>query len=127
MAAELWRWTPDGVANVSATEESWPVIRLDGKHLPDLDELVMWLAGLDESGEWAPGWELAGQYGEVDEPTAVPWRSDGQVVLRWLRTNPCCCDQPPNQPHGWHIDEARLDTEGEPIKRRGVFLGVWEW
>ncbi len=124
---ELWHWIPAGVARVSSTEESWPVIRFDGHHLPDLDELVLWLAGLDEEGGWSPVWDLAGRHGDPEEPTTVPWITDGEVPVQWLRTNPCSCAQPGQQPHGWHIDNARLDAEGLPLKRHGVFLGVWEW
>lgn len=114
-----------GVAAIHATEESGPVIRLDGKHLPDLDELLLYLAQLDSCGDVAPWWE--DRYNDCDAPMLVDWRGPGELRVQWLRMVPCSCAQPGEQPHGWHIDQAYLNGDGDPRQPRGAFLGVWEW
>lgn len=121
---------PRGVLAVHGPieDESIPLLRLDRKNPPDLDELVLWLATVDQDGEprQEPGWTLGpiredGEFG--DSPTYVPgWRVGGEVRVRWQRINPCNCDVI-DKPHGWHVGQHPGDGEEEP-HRPGVFLGV---
>lgn len=95
-------------------DEGEVAVRLDYKHLPDLDDLMLRIAEYvdDEDGGW--------RY-EEDEPTA--FRYGGEPVWEWAKTSPCWCGE-----HGWHWDARRVPDDLDLLEDRpkGRFIAM-QW
>lgn len=120
---------PRGVLAVHHIEEgSVPMLRFDRKNLPDLDEVALWLATVDEYGDPRDeyDWTTVVDGGWGDAPTRVhgtPFR-DPELPVCWLRISPCPCG---GGEHAWHVDYGlhHGDDPTEEPHRPGVFLGLW--
>jgi hypothetical protein len=104
-------------------EESGPLVKIDKRNLPDLDDLMLDIlmrpeVHQDALYEWEP---LV--YGVTDDiPTRIP-SAYGEGLVGYYRKNPCAC----GDGHGFDLGEVPMDDDGKPVGRaaRGAFMGVY--
>lgn len=107
---------PEHVAKLYSVNESRPLLRFDRQHLPDLDDLLLYLASID--GDVDPRhWDGS------DQPTSLSG-CDRELRVGCFRIVPCSpmsCGE-----HGWHVHPVKGALDWPDSRRSGVFLGVWE-
>ena len=98
--------------------EGQVTVRLDYRHLPDLDMLMLdiWHE-LDE--------DRSIRYGDPEPDQDDPTQIDpvSEPVWQWVKISPCWCGE-----HGWHWDSHRVTDEQDLLADRpkGKFIAM-EW
>lgn len=116
---------PEHVAKLYPIEEDGPLLRFDRDQLPDLDDLLLFLASIDRYGEpreWNDLWRDIS-----DRPTHLDWwwrQNDRELRVGCFRIVPCSpmsCGE-----HCWHVHPVKgaLDWRQPPLWRVPGGVGV---
>lgn len=103
-------------------EESGPLVRMDSRNMPDLDDLMLEILQHAElrdvlSDDWQ--WVMEGE----DVPTRIPTGYKREPEVGWFRTNPCVC----GEGHTFDLAGVPVGDDGKPVGRgaRGAFMAVY--
>jgi hypothetical protein len=99
------------MAKIHILTEGQVAVRLDWRHLPDLDDLMVEV--VREQGMWDGS---AYWWAEDDEPTQIrPGGPNPEPEWQWTRISPCGgnCGE-----HGWHWDSRRIPDGKDLIEDR---------